>query len=72
MKKCGQFCASACVDGECPNAVFDYYEDKYGDSRLAYDAGYKPVKCSKCFWNTYECNDCIFKDTEICEENRKE
>lgn len=72
MKRCSSFCASECVDGRCPNAIFDAYEDKYGDPFLAFDAGYDYVKCNKCGYNTYKCEDCIFIDTEMCEKNRKE
>lgn len=55
-KICEGYCGVACIDGSCPVANFDDYEER------DYDVVHN---CNEC--HLYEgCKDCCFKDTEIC------
>lgn len=53
MKKCGDYCGVACIDGSCPNALreesIELYEDIYGTT--------KRTSCKKCGFNQ-GCKDC--------------
>lgn len=55
-KICDGYCGVSCVDGSCPIANYEDYEER----------GYDVVhNCSECY--LYKgCEDCCFKDTEIC------
>lgn len=58
MKRCKYYCGVACVDGSCPIANREEYEER----------GYDVVhNCKECgYYNG--CDDCAFKNTEYCEE----
>lgn len=53
MKKCGEYCGVACIDGSCPNALREespeLYEDIYGTT--------KRTACTRCVYNN-GCTDC--------------
>ncbi len=62
------FCSFACVDGHrCPNAQIEAVNDKYGYG-IADDIGLEPVPCSKCRYNSGQCSDCIFQNTDYCSD----
>ena len=69
MKKCGDYCGVACIDGSCPNALREenpeYYKDCYGTL--------KKMQCRYCGYNK-GCEDCcIAFYSEISQEQcRKE
>ena len=53
---CKGYCGVACVNGSCPVALRDEYEER----------GYDVVhSCKECHY--YEgCKDCAFEGTDIC------
>lgn len=56
MKICKKYVGVACIDGSCPMANADEYEERCMDV---------VKKCDDCFY--YEgCFDCFFADTEHC------
>ena len=58
MKYCKGYCGVACVDGTCPAANLEEYEEQY-----------IPItrNCRECYM--YKgCEDCYFADTEYCTE----
>lgn len=58
MKYCRSYCGVACVDGTCPAANREEYEEPYVTARL---------NCRECFM--YKgCEDCCFAGTEYCTE----
>ena len=60
MKRCPGFCASECVSGQCPKALArscDWYTD------MGFDV---PKSCKDCWYNTGQCEDCIFEGSEQC------
>nr|DAZ67977.1 MAG TPA: hypothetical protein [Caudoviricetes sp.] len=60
MKKCKGFCANECVTGYCPIALdrkYDWYSD------MGYDV---PKNCKECYYNTFNCADCIFQKSKYC------
>lgn len=65
------FTSIHCIDGSCPSAQYESICSKYGYD-LASDMGLKMIKCSKCAYNTQQCTDCIFENTEDCYMHRKE
>lgn len=58
MKNCNQYCGVACVDGTCPLANAEEYEERGIPT---------PKKCRDCFYNN-GCEDCAFRGTEYCDE----
>lgn len=56
MKYCKQYCGVACIDGSCPKANRDEYEER------CYDV----IKnCKEC--HRYKgCEDCYFDGTKDC------
>lgn len=60
MKKCKGFCANECVTGYCPIALDNQY-DWYGD--MGHDI---PKNCKECYYNTFNCEDCIFQESKYC------
>ena len=65
------FTSIHCVDDTCPSAQYESICAKYGYD-LASDMGLKMIKCSKCYYNTQQCTDCIFENTSDCYMCRKE
>lgn len=60
MKRCYGFCAFECVSGQCPQALAqscDWYTD------VGFDV---PKSCSDCWYNTGQCEDCVFEGSEQC------
>lgn len=58
MSKCKDYCGLACVDGSCPIANAEEYEERCMDVIK---------KCDDCLFNK-GCEYCIFADTEYCEK----
>ena len=58
MKQCKQYCGMACVDGTCPTANREEYEEQC-----------IPVvrNCRECH-HYRGCEDCCFNGTEYCIE----
>lgn len=58
VKRCKGYCGVTCVDGSCPIANREEYEER----------GYDVVKnCKDCPY--YKgCEDCYFNGTEMCEK----
>lgn len=56
MEKCEKYVGLACIDGTCPMALSDVFEDMC-----------IPLvsKCSDCFYYR-GCEDCALADTEYC------
>lgn len=65
------FCAASCIDGSCPNAQYEAAEEKWGGG-IAEDMGLERISCIKCGWNTRKCEDCIFQNSEYCQERKVE
>lgn len=57
IKGCIGFTATACTDGSCPIALKEQYPDRMVDA---------PTTCSKCYYRTGLCKDCIFEKTIYC------
>ncbi len=56
MKTCSGYCGIACVNGTCPKALAEEYEER----------GMDMVKdCSECSFYR-GCEDCAFLDTVFC------
>lgn len=60
-KSCGRYVGVACVDGTCPMANSEEYEERC-----------VPLvkNCEECYCNK-GCEDCAMKGTEYCEESGK-
>ena len=56
MRYCKNYCGLACVDGSCPNAIYESCD--YAD-----DIGLKSIKCEDC-WKYKGCTDCINNSPE--------
>ena len=52
---------------DCPNFEIDTLED-YWDLP-AQEAGLERIKCKECYLNTFDCEDCLFQNTDMCEGN---
>lgn len=50
---------------DCPNNAVFYIDDKYGFG-IAEDIGFREIKCSECYYESGECKDCLFSNTEHC------
>lgn len=57
MKTCGSYTGAACVDGTCPKARREEYEERGMDV---------PKFCKDCWYNL-GCEDCAFDGTQYCE-----
>jgi hypothetical protein len=57
-KKCEGYVGVACVDGTCPMANCEEYEERGMDV---------PRGCEYC-WYYKGCEDCALADTEYCEK----
>lgn len=68
--KCKGFSNIACINGNCPNAEYEAVNEKYGFG-IADDMGLETVTCSKCYYNTGNCKDCMFEGTEDCDKGGK-
>lgn len=74
MKRCGNYCGVACIDGRCPKAV--YYDLLYSDyGPDPSDLGLsRNMDCKNCGY--YKgCEDCYFagrnpKDELFCEDEK--
>lgn len=56
MKRCKGYCGLSCIDGTCPIANKEEYEER------GYDV---PKNCNDCY--RYEgCEDCYFNGTDMC------
>lgn len=61
MKRCKGYVGLACVDGSCPIANMEEYEERCMDVI---------TKCDNCFY--YKgCNDCALLGTEYCIKQTK-
>lgn len=61
MKICKNYAGMACVDGSCPKANMEEYAERGMDVIK---------KCDDCPY--YKgCKDCIFADTEYCDNKKK-
>lgn len=68
-KRCKNYVGSACVDGTCPIANYNYYMDR---GMLYFAEQYSDVKkCSQCSYYR-GCEDCAFDGTEYCDKSRKD
>lgn len=68
-KKC--FSPSECCTQYCPNIQCDMAAEKWGDYQVAADAGYEKIKCKDCRYMTYRCDNCLFLNTEYCDERKE-
>lgn len=61
-RRCKSYCGLSCIDGTCPIANREEYEER----------GYPvPKNCGDCY--RYEgCEDCCFDGTEYCEKYKRE
>lgn len=61
-QRCPNYCGITCVDGSCPNAMAEEYQEY----------GYEHCTCEDCGY--YEgCGDCCFADKpEYCSDSEKE
>lgn len=61
MKRCKSYTGLACIDGTCPIANREEYEERC----------YPVVNsCKECHF--YKgCEDCYFAETELCVDNRR-
>ena len=57
-------CGHCCTDA-CPNIQYDACEQYWGYG-IAEDCGLERVKCSKCYLNSGECEDCLFQHSKDC------
>lgn len=58
MKYCKGYCGVACVDGSCPMANREEYEER----------AYPITKhCKNCFFYN-GCEDCCFAGTDMCDK----
>ena len=67
--KCSGFTAGACIDGSCPLALKDSDDDRIAD--IASDMYTGLFTCDDCYHKTYECSDCIWHGTDMCEKEVK-
>ena len=67
-KKHKCFVGSACIDGRCPRALANEHNMRDDDALMLYE-GLEKLSCKRCGYFEYECDNCIFKDTEMCEES---
>lgn len=51
---------------DCPNFSVDEFEEYF--DLPASDAGLERIKCKDCYYNTGNCEDCLFQNTEDCPE----
>lgn len=58
---CNFFKSYSC-NNSCANEVL---RKMHEDGMIVFDS----IECSDCEYNTGQCSDCIFEDTEFCEEN---
>lgn len=61
MVSCSFFRSVSC-SGSCANEVL---RKMHEDGMIVFDA----IDCADCEYNTGQCSDCIFEDTEFCEAN---
>ena len=64
-KEC--FTAVQCTNGSCPNAQIDICDERYGFG-IAEDIDLHKMSCRRCWYNTEQCKDCLFINSEVCEE----
>ena len=57
---CSSYCGAACVDGSCPIALREEYEDRGIDV---------PLSCGQC-WLYRGCEDCAFDGTDMCDKKK--
>lgn len=57
MERCKRYVGVACVDGSCPIALSDEYEERGMDVVR---------KCEDC-WKYKGCEDCGLNGTDMCE-----
>ena len=67
---CKNFCAFECVNGSCPIALKNGGDELMRDlASIAYD---EINDCTACYYNTFDCKDCIFTEEDwLCEDKRK-
>lgn len=61
MKRCGGYVGLACVDGSCPKANAEEYEERCMDVVR---------NCNQCHFYR-GCKDCALNGTEYCERGEK-
>lgn len=49
---------------DCPNFQVDAFEERY--DLPASEIGLERTRCSACQYQTYECSDCYFENTDKC------
>ena len=54
MKNCPGFCAAECASGQCQKALAQSCDCDV------------PKSCRDCWYNTGQCDDCIFEGSEQC------
>lgn len=59
--KCPAFYADVCTNGYCPAALYEEHPEIY-ECR---------IDCDECYYNTGDCSDCIFENSEMCIKNEK-
>ena len=52
---------------DCPNFQFDIANERYGYG-IAEDMGLERISCKECYYNTGECDDCLFFNGTECAE----
>lgn len=53
METCSDYVGATCVNGSCPNALNEDFED------------FETVSCEECPYNA-GCTDCTLADTDMC------
>ena len=64
------FMTIECINGNCPRSLA-YANDTRDDDALGAYANFKKLKCKDCHYNTGDCKDCSWYQTEYCIENKK-
>ena len=52
---------------DCPNFQIDIVNERYGYG-IADDIGLEKINCNDCFYNSFECKDCIFEHSVDCSD----
>lgn len=51
---------------DCPNFQLDEFEEWF--DLPASEAGLERIKCKDCYFNSFECDDCLFQHSADCPE----
>ena len=61
---CINFLSRECIDGNCPIALKESDDNNISDlAALIYE---DITDCTTCYYNTFDCKDCVFKNSNLC------